>query len=134
MTLPKRKNNRLGNYDYSQSGGYFITICTRNRKKILSEIVGAGGDACPKIKLLYYGEIADKYIKQIGSFYDNISIDKYVIMPDHIHLIITVKSGQASPPAPTGYNNTNSNVTDFISTFKRFCNREYGQNIWQHSY
>lgn len=41
MSLPERKQNRLYNYDYSSSGAYFITICTRDRKKILSEIVGA---------------------------------------------------------------------------------------------
>jgi len=42
MSLPMRKNNRLGKYDYSQNGAYFITICVKDRKEILSEIVGAG--------------------------------------------------------------------------------------------
>lgn len=47
MSLQVRKNNRLGKYDYNQNGAYFITICVKARKKILSEIVGAVGDACP---------------------------------------------------------------------------------------
>ncbi len=44
MTLPTRKPNRLKNFDYSQNGAYFITVCTKNRNPILSEItVGADG-------------------------------------------------------------------------------------------
>ena len=41
-TLPKRKDIRLKNYDYSSAGAYFLTICTQNRKNILSTIVGEG--------------------------------------------------------------------------------------------
>ena len=42
--FPKRKNIRLKEYDYDSAGAYFITICTKNRKPILSKIesVGAG--------------------------------------------------------------------------------------------
>ena len=56
----KRKTPRLQNYDYNSVGGYFITICTKNRKCILSRIVGTGVPDCPKIELTRYGEIADK--------------------------------------------------------------------------
>ena len=41
MILSQRKNNRLGKYDYSQNGAYFITICVKDRKEVLSDIVGA---------------------------------------------------------------------------------------------
>lgn len=134
MSLPDRKKNRLENYDYSSGGAYFITICVKNRKKILSDIVGAGVPDCPKIQLLYHGVIADKYIKQLDGFYKNISISKYVIMPDHIHLIVTVNNGQSGTPAPTRDINKNSEISKFVSTFKRFCNKEYGENIWQRSF
>lgn len=40
MELPRRKHNRIESYDYSQTGTYFVTICTQNRSMILSEIVG----------------------------------------------------------------------------------------------
>ena len=101
MNLPQRKQNRLENYDYSQNGAYFITICTHNRKQILSDIiVGTGVPDCPKIKLLKYGEIADKYIKQLNDFYDDISVDKYVVMPDHIHLLLNVQNGQSGDACP----------------------------------
>ena len=85
MTLPERKNVRLKEYDYSNPGAYFITLCTDGRKKILSDII-VGDDAyiVPQVKLTQYGEIVEKYIKSIPG------IDKYVIMPDHIHLIIII--------------------------------------------
>lgn len=91
MNLPQRKQNRLNSYDYGQNGAYFITICVKDRKNILSIInVGTGVLDCPEIRLLNHGEVANKYIKQLNDFYDNISVDKYVIMPDHIHLLLSV--------------------------------------------
>ena len=139
MDLPNRKKNRLENFDYGQNGSYFITICVKDRKQILSNItVGTGVLDCPKIKLTNYGSIADKYINQLNGFYDDISVEKYVIMPDHIHLILWIKYGQSRTPVPTNtepkINNTNSTIAKFVSTFKRFCNKEYGQNIWQSRY
>ncbi len=91
--MPQRKHTRLTEYDYSTPGAYFITICTDSRKPILSKInVGTGVLDCPKIELTKYGNIANKYIKQLNDFYNNISVDNYVIMPDHIHLLISVRA------------------------------------------
>ena len=138
MEYPERKPNRLSDYDYSTNGAYFITICTQSRKRILSRItVGTGVLDCPKIQLLNHGKIADKYIRQLNDFYSTLSVDRYVIMPDHIHLLLSIQNGQSGTPAPTsGYkiDNKNSTVSKFISTFKRFCNKEYGENIWQSRY
>ena len=133
MNLPKRKPTRLKGYDYSQNGAYFITICTKERKKLLSEIsVGDGVLDVPQNTLTQYGHIAEKYLNQINEFYDYISIDHYVIMPNHIHFILVIKdsnhSGTSRTPSPT-----NSITAKFISTFKRFCNKEYEKNIWQRS-
>ncbi|MBQ6703027.1 MAG: transposase [Clostridia bacterium] len=91
------------------------------------------------MKLLPYGEIAEKYIKQLNKFYENISVEKYVIMPDHIHILIVVKKekdtiqkGGASRTSPP--TRQHSSVSKNVSTFKRFCNKEYGENIWQESF
>ena len=131
MDLSKRKQIRLKDYNYGQQGAYFITICVNGRKKILSNIVGTGVLDCPQVNLKYHGIIAEKYINQLSNFYNDISVDKYVIMPDHIHLLITILKGQSGTPVPT---NKNSVISNFVSTFKRFCNREYGNNIWQPRY
>ena len=139
--LPQRKKNRLENYDYSSCGAYFLTICTQNRRSLLSQIVGGApcdsivgvdvpGD--PTVKLLPYGIVADKYINQFNEFYDNITVDHYVIMPNHIHILLLVGNdgspGTSTPTKPT------STVSHFVSTFKRFCNKECGENIWQRGF
>ena len=145
--LLKRKNLRWKGFDYSRSGAYFITICTENRRQILSRIiadseigeksnnqqsVGIGVlDDPPNVELLPYGIIANKYIKQLNEFYDMIDVDKYVIMPNHIHILLVLspnESGSSRTPIPTAQNSV---VSRLVSTFKRFCNKECGENIWQ---
>ena len=129
--LPKRKNIRLDEFDYSKNGYYYITICTKNREKILGEIVGDGVLDVPKMKLSYFGVIAENVINNINNFYDDIVFDKYVIMPNHIHLIIKIQNQDGLSRTPTP---TNSTISKIVSTFKRFCNREYKINIWQRSF
>jgi REP element-mobilizing transposase RayT len=130
--LRKRKSPRLQDFDYNNVGVYFITICTQDRRCILSHIVGTGVLDCPKIKLTKYGEIAEKYITQLNDFYSHISVESYVIMPNHIHILLFIKdSGQSRTPVPTNIERANSVCSQFVSTFKRFCNKEYGENIWQ---
>ncbi len=123
-----RKTMRLQEYNYNASGAYFLTICTENRKCILSRIVGTGVLDGPQLCLSPLGIIADKYIHQLNDFYQDISVESYVIMPNHIHILLQIKEGPSRTPVPTIQNSV---VSRFISTFKRFCNREYGTNIWQ---
>ena len=133
MNEPVRKNLRLPNYTYAD-GAFFVTVCTKGRIPLLSKIdaVGAGVLDRPRVALLPHGIIADKYIRQLHTVYADISVDKYVIMPDHIHLLLHVTdNGRSGTPAPTS---SNSPVARFVSTLKRFCNKEYGGNIWQRSY
>ncbi|MBR3588759.1 MAG: transposase [Clostridia bacterium] len=135
MSFYNRKATRLSKYNYSEKGAYFITICTQNRKPVLSKIsiVGDGVLDVPENKLTFIGEIADKNLKSLSRFYKDISVDKYVIMPNHIHMLIQIKSdsvsGSSRTPTPT-----NMKIPHFISTFKRLCNKEYGKNIWQRSF
>ena len=77
----------MGEYDYSLPGLYFITICTYNKKAILSKIVGAHHDAPAKIILTPYGIIVEKSIEELSKRF-KLNIEKYVIMPDHIHILI----------------------------------------------
>ena len=92
------------------------------------------------VQLLPYGEIADKYIKQLDEFYDHIFVDQYVIMPNHIHILLQVVSKDTdaknggSPRTSTPTTRQTSAVSHFVSTFKRFCNKECGENIWQRGF
>ena len=111
--LPGRKGTRLGEFDYSKHGAYFITICTEGRKHILSEIVcdidTAGelnpnesvGEGSPLPQLSAFGKIVDRWINTIPEKYPNISVDRYVIMPDHIHLLLFVENIGRGDPSPT---------------------------------
>ena len=86
MDLPKRKPTRLKGYDYSTPGAYFITICTKDRKEMLSKIiVGDGAHIVPKNQMSNYGLICDKYINNINIKYENVTVDKYVIMPNQFN-------------------------------------------------
>ena len=123
-----RKTARLPEYNYNTPGVYFLTLCTEKRQCILSRIVGTGVLDGPQIELLPMGAIADKYLRQLNDFYDDLSVESYVIMPNHIHILLQVKEGPSGTPVPTLQNSV---VSQFVSTFKRFCNREYGTNIWQ---
>ena len=116
--------------------GTGVLDCPQNQP--VDNIVGTGVLDCPQIELTQYGEIADKYIKQLNDFYEHLSVEKYVIMPNHIHFLLWVKenknktdNGQSRTPVPTNIERANSVCSQFVSTFKRFCNKEYGENIWQ---
>ncbi len=141
--LPKRKNLRLKQYDYSSQGAYFVTICIKDRKRILSDIikpsVGVGSNAAPlipQIRLTRIGEIVEKYLLSSEKI-SGVKIDRYIIMPDHIHAIIFInpneypkrKNGSSRAPTPT-----NEMLPHIVSTFKRFCNKEVGDNIFQRGY
>ena len=139
MHQPQRKQTRLGCFDYSESASYFITICTEGRRKILSEIsAGAGFPDSPEVtcSLLDRGKTLEKWIQKMDCHYDDISVDCYAIMPDHVHLLLTLteKSGLSGRPAPTVESHCNAAVSRFVGTLKRFTNREIGEKIWQRSF
>ena len=97
MEHPERKPNRINGYDYSANGAYFVTLCTQDRKKILSSIVG-DGFAVPKP----CGIIAEEIIAQIPVKYPSVAVDKYIIMPDHIHLLLRFDRDLGTEnPSPT---------------------------------
>ena len=130
--LPVRKNTRLQVFDYNIPTAYFVTICTEHKQPILSNIVGGDVLDAPqsndvnvaKVELLKCGKIAEKYILQLNDFYEDITVENYVIMPDHIHILLRVldaEVGGASRTSPP--TRQHSKVTTFVSTFKRFLTK-----------
>ena len=138
--LPKRRPTRLKHFDYSTSGAYFVTICVQDRKQILSRVVtptvGVGAHDDPQIRLTEIGELVEKHLLSSENI-SGVKIDRYVIMPDHIHAIICLSFDQhtakndGSSRAPTP---TNEMLPHVISTFKRFCHKELGEVIFQRGY
>ena len=120
-------------------GAYFITICTQDRKRILSEIikpVGGGAFDDPKIRLTAIGKTVEKYLLSSENI-SGVTTDQYIIMPDHIHAIIFLDPDQynkrqdGSSKAPTP---TNEMLPHIVSAFKRFCGKALGDNIFQRGY
>ena len=126
MEFPQRKPNRLRDYDYSQNGAYFVTICTKDRRKILSKIVGDDAHIVPKP----YGKVVEKYICNVSE------IEKYVIMPDHIHMIIRLENGSmwASPPTDKSQSNPKNRIASIVRSFKTLSTKEIGEPVFQRSY
>lgn len=84
--LPDRKWNRLHNFNYSQNGLYFVTICVKYGIKNFGEIKNE------KMILNKYGQIANEYWQNIPKYFNNIKLDEYIIMPNHIHGIIIINN------------------------------------------
>lgn len=131
MELQKRKINRLSNYDYSSSGYYFITICTANKQKFFGNIVGER-NALPKIELSNYGKIVEKSINNISKCYDGVFVDKYVIMPNHLHLIIIIKYGNAD--MQSGSAMRSPTISNIVGQMKSYVTKQAGISIWQKSF
>ncbi len=108
-TLPDRKIIRLAEYDYNVDGVYFITICSKSREKIFSEIKTeerSDGSDTVNVELTEVGKTAEKYILSSERI-DGVKIDDYVIMPNHIHIIVALECsgskncGTSRAPSPT---------------------------------
>jgi putative transposase len=101
-----RRSIRLKGYDYSQSGAYFITICTYQRLPLFGEIVDAG------MQMNFVGRISRKEWERLPGRFPFLEIGSFVVMPNHIHAILIMGRGTAghdeaivsenSRRAPTG--------------------------------
>ena len=123
MEFPKRKRNRLDGFDYSQPGCYFVTICTKGREETLGTVVGADVLIGPQIALTELGERVRSVLEDMPS------VDKYVVMPNHIHMIVRLsdRDGAMRTSPPT-------RLPAIVRYFKRKVTHMTGVNIWQRSY
>ncbi len=115
--LPKRKHPRLDNYDYSSTGAYFVTICTQNRRCVLSRIETNNTDEKISVKCTKCGKIAEEQLVLLEKRYAYLTVDQYVIMPNHIHVIFIIDNKAAgASPRPT--------IMDIVCTYKSLTTRE----------
>ena len=115
-----RKSQRLKNFDYSQNNAYFITICTQDKVKLFGEI-NNGSVLLNDAGIMVSEKIAD-ISKQNG-----ISVDKYVVMPNHIHALITIShDGTAQGPFPT--------LSELVRRFKTITTRLYIDGVRKCAY
>ena len=133
MDLPKRKANRLTGYDYSGSGTYFLTLCSKRKQHLFSHIVGRGILDAPELQLTECGKCIDETLTYLAEHNESIDVEKYVIMPNHVHLLVSVgggNGGASGMPRPT----MNALIPKFVSSLKRFTNKQCGAELWQNGY
>ena len=114
-----RKKLRLAGYDYSRPGGYFITICTKEKRKLFWSV----GASCARSVLSKYGEAVSEELLHLSTAYENVELDKTVIMPNHIHMILKLKESGRAQLAPT--------VSHIIQQFKGAVTKRIGISMWQ---
>lgn len=104
------KSNRLQNYDYSANGRYFITICTKDRENYFWEIVDW------KMILNEIWWIVENEILNIWIFRENVIIDEYMVMPNHVHFVLILDNNECRDVLPKRlYENENNNYNNNFS-------------------
>ncbi|MFA5363364.1 MAG: transposase [Candidatus Omnitrophota bacterium] len=141
--LKQRKPNRLKNYDYSQGGAYFITICSHNRDYLFGEIADG------KMRLNEYGGIVENEWIKSPEIRAEIKLDEYIVMPNHIHGIILIENpdvgGNGRSPLPQNPIRRTSmgskTLSSFVAGYKSAVTKQIngfrhllGVPVWQRSY
>ena len=138
MDFPNRKPNRLPDFDYSTPGAYFISICVKGKKCQLGHIVGGGAFDAPQMKLTTAGKVVEKYILS-GNYIPGVYVDKYVIMPNHIHLIAVITEENMLREIRESPLRSRSIISKLIGYIKmnasKAIRQHYGEiSVWQRGY
>ena len=125
MELPKRKQIRLAEYDYSAPNAYFITICTDNRRNLFWNGVEVIIGRPENVPLTDLGRIVRQSIEDISKHYPMVSVDHHVIMPNHVHLLLQINTDSGGRPmaAPT--------ISMIINQTKGIVSKRAGFSVWQ---
>ena len=125
MELPTRKQNRLREYDYRTPNAYFITICTDKRKNLFWKGIGTSIDHPENVPLSNLGVIVRRSVEDIPKYYPAVSVDHYVIMPNHVHLLLQIHTDHSgrSVIAPT--------ISTVVRLMKGAVSKQAGFSVWQ---
>ena len=135
--MKTRKKIRIENYDYTSPGIYFVTICSYNREKVFCDIdedivnINFFDDNYDKyIKYTNIGIIVAEGLKNINTIYENVKLLQYVVMPNHIHMLIEIDDSEDK-----------ISLSKIIGSFKRYISKIVNENklfckdsIWQKSF
>ena len=118
--FPKRKPTRLTHFDYSTPGYYFVTICCHNKKCLFRE----------KGYLNEWGILAEQGLQAISNIYPSVRVDKFVVMPNHIHAILIIEDNNED---------NQQNLPKIIGQYKMTVTKNIRKTtpdavIWQRSF
>ena len=127
----KRRSMRLRDHDYSTPGAYFITACTQNRSLMFGRVIDG------KMVGNRLGAVVEDCWSQLPDHYQNVSLDAFVLMPNHIHGIVVIES----PPAGVAAASARHGVSEIVRAFKTFSSRKInatrgspGASVWQRGF
>lgn len=122
MNVRTRQSLRLKNYGYHNAGSYFVTICAQQRACIFGEIINGN------VLLTEAGALAQRVWTELPTHYPNVKLDEFVVMPNHMHGIVTLKNPATS-------------LSEIVRAFKTFSARHInilrgtqGMPVWQRNY
>lgn len=137
-----RKKIRLADQDYSENECYFLTVCVKEKHCVFGRVGDGvldvpmdGSTGISLIDLSEVGVMVHEQIMEMSAQYRGVHVDHFVIMPNHIHLLLSVadaekgEQGTSRTPSPT-----NAKIPQFISYLKRATNKKAGFDLWQRSY
>ena len=91
MTKPiRRRSPRLPDHNYAEDGAYFLTICIQDHQCLFGEI------QADRMLLNPAGQMAAQFIEQLPSTFKSLEIDCFVVMPNHVHMIIFLNQSEIS--------------------------------------
>ena len=146
-----RRPTRLPRFDYGSPGTYFVTVCTYGRKCVLSHIslgadhtpqggdgapplrgdrlgesVGEGLCALPTVTLTEIGSAVEESVAYIGRAYPGVSVESCAIMPNHVHLLISIEERMGGDGAAP--------LQEIVGRMKSYTTHLYGGKLWQRSF
>ena len=135
MELPKRKNIRLKDYDYSQNGAYFVTICAKDMRNLFGKVVVGEIHESPVMQCNGYGAIISEHIEKLPTRYPGTSVDVFCVMPNHLHMIISLHDQRAIRESPL-QRSVISQMIGYLKSNTTKKIRELTPNIelWQRGY
>ena len=123
MELPVRKHPRMKEYNYANAGCYFLTFCVKGHKCCLGDVIAPIHESeLPEVILSETGQITKEAIERIPNVYQDVVLDSYAVMPNHVHLLMTLGSA------------AETSIPMIVRAVKTAVSRSVGMSIWQDSY
>jgi len=131
----RRRSIRLRDYDYSQPGAYFATICTKDRQCLFGDVIGG------EMRLNEFGQIVEYCWEWLENQYEYVELDAYVVMPNHLHGIILIMDDRRRGGSRTAPTTKRKSLGRLIGAFKTVSTKSINKTrgipnsvVWQRNY
>ncbi|MBS3780838.1 MAG: transposase [Desulfovermiculus sp.] len=114
----RRRSIRLPNYDYSQPGAYFITICVQNHVCLFGKIINTQNGA--ELELNAQGRMVNAVWNEIPERYPGLDLDEYIIMPNHFHAVVIFNACDQG---------SKYSLPDIVHRLKVFTTKRYAEGV-----